>query len=313
MNAVVAAQAFITKSRHVDAMISSLHMHADSLRPGEAQKVHQEQALIEQAAERVRGSPVARPVPKAAAAHVVASGIPGQTRLVGDAADGRRNAREAVPLRRRDGAEARLAPGQPPWGPERANIDNPSYEQVLQQQRVYCRMLDEQAGAKDQERRRRREEEDLTNRTTGTSFESQHHRWGFEEGPSKSRERAIRKELLTTIANQQCEAFEQAKAQREVEALWAERAEQRMVWDWHVNQLESKRAQKQLAGHWKEAAEDKRRQQEASREAKLREEREQMHVVTSGMVQRRPMRRPKQLCQLRVAQAKREQREGRAA
>jgi len=156
-------------------------------------------------------------------------------------------------------------------------------------------MLDQQNADKSDQVRLKTQQESQIDRSTHTSLESCHHKWGAETSDT-SRERAIFHELLATVDYRAQREREGREAEKKDAVRMAEEVEKRMAWEWHVRREEDKQEKERLACLWKAAASDRRKIEEAKKEAALREEKEVIRRMNQGMVPARRLRRPKEEC-----------------
>lgn len=198
--------------------------------------------------------------------------------------------------RRKKKASPRAASSvAPPWGPERANLDRPPWEQVHEKKQHYCKILDQQTADKSYQTDLKTQQEKALDQTCRTSFESQHHRWGMQAADA-NRERAIYREHLATVHyRKKCEQ-ERSEAEKQDGARLVEETERKLAWHFHVRREEEKQEKESLAAVWKAAAKDRRKLEEAQKAAVLKDEKETVKRMNEGMLPARRIRRPKEEC-----------------
>lgn len=183
----------------------------------------------------------------------------------------------------------------PPWGPERANLDKPPWEQVLKRQQNYCKILDQQTADKTDQVKRHWEQEINMDHNTSTSLESATHTWG-QQPIDAVRERAIYREHLATVDHRERQKRERTEVARQDGVRIAEDADKHMAWSWHTRREEDKQEKQKMASCWKAAATQRRKMDEAAKQVALQEEQEALRRASEGMVPARRMRRPKEEC-----------------
>lgn len=184
---------------------------------------------------------------------------------------------------------------EPPWGPHRASMDRPPAERIISRQQRYCQMLDQQTADNSDQARIKTAQELQVNRTTNTSFETGHHKWG-QETSDATRERAIFQELLATCDYRAKRERAGKEAERQDAVRMAEEMERQLAWQWHVRRAEDKQVKERLADVWFSAAKDKHKTLEAQKAAVLQEEKKVVEHNKQGMVPIRRIRRPKEEC-----------------
>lgn len=179
----------------------------------------------------------------------------------------------------------------PPWGPDRANKDQPPWEKIFQQQQDYHRMLDQQRAQKADWKRQCAEQNLKTNVPSAASLATSTHRWEVETN-NPVRARAIFEELRSTVASRQYQQKMQKEAEREVYSRCAAESELEFVQQWHQRKQRNRQEWTSLADEWHSAAEAKRTQQEQERAAALNAERKALRHLIKGTVPVRRIRKP---------------------
>jgi len=229
-------------------------------------------------------------------ASATSKGDASSTSAAGSASSPRRKNRS---MPKEKGTQSKTFPStalSTPWGPERANIDQPTRDHVLHKRQNYCRLLDQQREddktLSQHHQRQKRQQDDMTS----TSLETRYHTWGGTVDHSGATERVIHKELLATVGfRQRCDR-EQKEAERQDAVRHAEESEKQMAFHWHIRQAEEKQEKERLAATWKEAASDRKRLEEAQKAAALLEEKEKIQRTNQGLVPARRLRRPAAEC-----------------
>eukprot|EP00928_Gymnodinium_smaydae_P079539 TRINITY_DN63441_c0_g1_i1.p1 TRINITY_DN63441_c0_g1~~TRINITY_DN63441_c0_g1_i1.p1 ORF type:complete len:319 (+),score=38.52 TRINITY_DN63441_c0_g1_i1:110-1066(+) len=175
----------------------------------------------------------------------------------------------------------------PPWGPERANLDNPPRDRVEKSHANYHMVLDRQAHRQNaRDRREANERRELASTSLDTTF----HRWGVAALDSQQ-ERAVFEELVSTAAERRRKKLEEREAERRDFSTWADASEREQAALFHMQQARRREECERLAEHWRSQASEKKRSQDAEKAARLAEERGTIARITEGMVPRRRMRR----------------------
>lgn len=320
------AQEFLLKSRQVDAMINALHYNSDSLRHGHKQKEHHQRVGVQAApqdaplANRGQKAELARGLQEDPSDGINPTGqLPPALRTLLSPKSPARGVVPGLPIQRtrpleergsvaleasadRQAVEPTSARGtrgsievEPPWGPKRANVDRPPWEQVQRRQKQYRKKLDEQVDENEERRRRNLEEEEHLEKSTFTSLESKNHRWG-DEVPDASRERALFQELVGTVNSRQRRDREREHIERKAHRRWAEEAEIKMAWHYQTKMEEGKQEKARMADQWMSAAKERQRKQEAEKREALQAEKEQINRIVQGMVPPRRLRRAMEDC-----------------
>jgi hypothetical protein len=157
-------------------------------------------------------------------------------------------------------------------------------------------MLDQQNADKTDLTKLKSEQESWIDRTTHTSLESEHHRWGGHQNSSGNRERAIFRELLATVDYRRKLERDGKEAERQDAQRMTAEVEKQMAWQWHLRREEDKQEKERLSVLWTTAAKDKRQVVEAEKAAALQEEKEVIQHMNQGLIPNRRLRRPKEEC-----------------
>jgi len=172
----------------------------------------------------------------------------------------------------------------PPWGAERANLDQPPREAVVEKRASYHRQLDEQAKRKHASREMQKPQADAT------SFHTSTHTWGAEPN-NPEQERSTFKDQVAMAEKQHRTAHEEREKERRAYARWAAAAEREQALLFESEQVQRKEASMNLAAEWHAVTAEKRHRQEAERRANLLAERAAMERLTAGMSKPRRVRK----------------------
>jgi hypothetical protein len=180
----------------------------------------------------------------------------------------------------------------PPWGPERANQDNPSWDVLNQRKVEYRQMLDEQYAKKADQLRRREEESSALDQNTVPSLATKTHEWGAPPC-DKPGQTALAKELLNTIVKRRGKEHHTKRQEQMMQKAWMQESGIERAQRFLDSKSRRREELSQLQGDWKQAAEDRRRKNNAERKAELEAEQEAMKTVTQGMRPARRLRKPR--------------------
>eukprot|EP00930_Biecheleria_cincta_P057689 TRINITY_DN43589_c0_g1_i1.p1 TRINITY_DN43589_c0_g1~~TRINITY_DN43589_c0_g1_i1.p1 ORF type:complete len:398 (-),score=91.05 TRINITY_DN43589_c0_g1_i1:82-1236(-) len=180
----------------------------------------------------------------------------------------------------------------PPWGPERANQDNPSWDVLHQRKLEYRQMLDEQYAKKADQLRKREEESSALDQNTVPTLATKTHKWGAPPC-DKPGETALAKELLDTILKRRGKAHQTKLQEQMMQKAWMQESGRDRAKRFLNSKSRQREELSQLQGDWKQAAEDRRRKEAAERKAELDAEREAMKTVAQGMRPPRRLRKPR--------------------
>eukprot|EP00927_Polykrikos_kofoidii_P080198 TRINITY_DN77089_c0_g1_i1.p1 TRINITY_DN77089_c0_g1~~TRINITY_DN77089_c0_g1_i1.p1 ORF type:complete len:352 (-),score=53.95 TRINITY_DN77089_c0_g1_i1:67-1122(-) len=176
----------------------------------------------------------------------------------------------------------------PPWSPERANLDHPPHETIVERRRQYHKLLDGQSAVRQE---RRQKADHLRAQKQMTSFETQTHTWGSEER-NVAKERANFEELVATANIEQRRVRESREAERNDYARCAVAAERAQAMHYHAQADRRRHEMGKLAQIWQAAASEKRQNSEAERSRTLQEEKAMIAHLVEGMVPARRMKKP---------------------
>eukprot|EP00440_Ansanella_granifera_P019522 gb/GFBE01021207.1/.p1 GENE.gb/GFBE01021207.1/~~gb/GFBE01021207.1/.p1 ORF type:complete len:375 (+),score=60.75 gb/GFBE01021207.1/:1-1125(+) len=181
---------------------------------------------------------------------------------------------------------------QPPWGRERANIDNPSWDVAKVRQMEYRQMLDEQNSKKADLRRKRDEESSEMDKICVPSLSTRTHEWG---APAHDviRQKALMQEHKTVAAQRKGKELEHRKKEETNCRAWLEESARDRAERYIHGKIRQKEELSELTSEWKTQAEEKRRQRDEQRRAELQAEREAIIDITDGMRPQRRLRKPR--------------------
>lgn len=181
----------------------------------------------------------------------------------------------------------------PPWGPERANLDQPPKEQVVQRQLDYQKLLDEQAAIKVEALRRKAEEDARADfeRAQLQAQRAQSAASAEMDNFNAQMERAIFHELVATVAYKRSKDKERKRAESQDYARWKAESERQLAEQWHHQRQRARQDWADMASAWKQAVEEKRVRREEERSVVLRTEREAARRLMQGMAPPRRIRK----------------------
>jgi len=177
-----------------------------------------------------------------------------------------------------------------PWGPKRANEDQPPHDELLEKRRQYHRMLDEQAKMEGSRRKHKKEQAVENEQTYVTSLETKTHTWGA-QAIDVDKEKAMFNELVATAASRQRRSKEARDYEKQDYKKWAEAAEMEQAMSYQQQREQKKEKCMSLAESWKMAAQEKEERAKAERQKALQEERQMLDRLTEGMAPSRPMKK----------------------
>lgn len=177
----------------------------------------------------------------------------------------------------------------PPWGGARANTDHVAHEKVLERQRQYQKLLDDQAAMKAAQKESRRREEAVLDASTSRSLATRTHQWGAEMSDPQL-ERAVYQELVATVAQKQRKEREKKSAELQDFAQWREITDMQMAAQWQAERERQRQERMTLACAWRAAADDKKAREKQERAAEKQNDREAIARLVEGMSAPRRMR-----------------------
>eukprot|EP00931_Biecheleriopsis_adriatica_P042124 TRINITY_DN24005_c0_g1_i1.p1 TRINITY_DN24005_c0_g1~~TRINITY_DN24005_c0_g1_i1.p1 ORF type:complete len:386 (+),score=67.96 TRINITY_DN24005_c0_g1_i1:36-1160(+) len=180
---------------------------------------------------------------------------------------------------------------RPPWGAERANVDNPSRDLAKQRQVEYRRMLDDQNAKKADMLRKRHEEKVEWEKHTVPTLSTSTHKWEASV-VDPSAKKALMKEHIAVVKQRKGKEVESRINELLSTRAWLAECDKDRVARYFQNKKKVKQEINELTSEWKRDAEEKRRQREQDRLAKLQDEIEAIREVTNGQMPHRRLRKP---------------------
>lgn len=177
---------------------------------------------------------------------------------------------------------------EPPWGARRSNFDHPPKAEKARRKQMYCDYLDSQVSAKQEKKLQMQQEDRRTDMTTTTGLESRYHEWGTEPLDAVA-ERAVYRELLSTVDFRRRAANHKKDSERQSHAKWRAEDDARFAQMHADNKQRSKQIREDLAAAWTAAATNRRSQQENEKAGTLRSERAALDRMREGLVPARRM------------------------
>lgn len=178
----------------------------------------------------------------------------------------------------------------PPWGGVRANSDHVTHDRVLERQRQYQKLLDDQAASQAALKERRRKEEAVLDASTSRSLATRTHQWGAEMSDPQL-ERAVYQELVATVAQKQRKEREKKVAELQDFAQWREVTDMQMAAQWQMERERQRQERMTLASAWRTAADESKARKDQERAVTVQSEREAIARLVDGMAAPRRMRR----------------------
>lgn len=179
----------------------------------------------------------------------------------------------------------------PPWGAERANQDNPDWNVLKQRKLEYRQILDDQYAKKADQLRRREEESSALDQSTAPSLSTATHKWG---APTHDKivEAELAQELLHTWVKSKSKEKQIKLQEQMMQKAWMQESGRVRAQRFLDSKSRRREELSQLHGDWKQAAEERRRREEAERQAELDADRKAVKTATTGMRTPRRLRRP---------------------
>jgi hypothetical protein len=179
----------------------------------------------------------------------------------------------------------------PPWGPERANRDEPDWEKNSQKQQCYHRQLDEQIALKAELSRLRKAELEELERKSAATLSTGTHVWGTEAYDVQG-QREVFQELKVQVEERRQQRHALREAERAEYTSKIARSEKLLSVHWEEKRRQRQQEQSEFAASLRAAMEDKRKREEQERADRLQSERDHIRRVVQGKQQPRRMRKP---------------------
>jgi len=178
-----------------------------------------------------------------------------------------------------------------PWGPERANRDEPDWEKNSQKQQCYHRQLDEQIALKAELSRLRQAELEELEKKSATTLCTGTHVWGTEAYDVQG-QREIFQELKVQVEERRQQRQALREAERAEYTGKIARSEKALSIHWEEKRRQRQQEQSEFAASLRAAMEDKRQREEQERADRLQSERDHIRRVVQGKQQPRRLRKP---------------------
>lgn len=179
----------------------------------------------------------------------------------------------------------------PPWGPERANRDQPDWEKNSQRQQCYHRQLDEQVALKAELSRLRKAELEELERKSAATLSTGTHVWGTEAYDAQG-QREISQELKAQVEERRRQRQALREAERTEHTSKIDRSEKQLSRHQEEQRRQRQQTQGEFAASLRAAMEDKRQREEQERADTLQSERDHISRVVRGTQQPRRLLKP---------------------